>query len=1039
MALMQDRVTVNEKIDIDLQKKYEITLEKHLEILGQEFKAYEELYSSWITAKRLLTKLLSSISMVFPHYSMHDDSHSKTIIQNIERVLGVERIKKLEPTETWLLLMCAYSHDIGMLVKHEDLQEAWKCKDFKNFIDNSCINEEDKVLQKYAVYIKSINDKELFEAWPIEIKWGVVILSAEYFRSKHAENSKKYIIDMNRYGKDFKIDFSFNGLIPIRIIKLLGEIVALHVKQFKDIFDLPYQANGIAGDSIYPRGVAELLRLGDLLDLDNGRFNENMNCLYGEFPEQSELHKKKHEAITHILVLENYIEVTADCPDEGTYQIVDSWFKWLNQEVTSLSLHWNKIMTCDFGSAISLPNVNILLNGEKLQNDVLLRFDFKTEDVFELLEGANIYESKYTFFRELIQNAMDATKLRLWELVKDGVYEIKQTLPEKYFPTDLDDEIYNGLKIRVNILYRQDENQYDIEITDKGIGLNEKSLDNMSHVAKSWGERIEWKRFIESMPNWLRPTGGFGLGLQSVFKMTDCMECITKPSDEYAKKVTFRSRKKGGSITYQRYKEFCDIKVGTTFKFTIPGKKCEVQSFSLGGFYYQVLENYDPFSADGTLDIYQMLERIFHEVGHGLFPVEITASVNTPENIIFHDTIAKIKMGPMTIADGLKEKNSWYYHIAYEKPSIDVYDIEKSIRIEILIRDSQQLTNICFFKGMPLKSDNLSCFGDMNYYVGLTIYLDGLETKEYLTINREKIKSEKEHEIRKMIQASSKMGLEIFFTGLLEQDNLEKIPVGKAWLSIAFLYEIWGQKNTRIEEIILEHMQGKFEVLKKTEGNFHLQDKDIKDILKDIWSKKDCCFFNSSIYHKYPKPKQEDMEDLLNKNLANLIGIDEVVLYERYGDFLNARNISGIYGVENDIFILNIGSETEIPHINTVAEIYFLKDLLRKPRAVILGMEKYRNLIVKEVPPELTMSMNLHGIRQFYYGKYIISPFNEKDIAIVKNSNPQTIWNEISGREDFKNLLRWIKKNSFVKDISEEALKTDYERLIKDVVSIEVV
>src|SRR5699024_12127249 len=59
----------------------------------------EELYSLWkLLKKRMEDKLIHSQSL-FVNYSLHDGSHSKSIIHAIERFLGEERIYKLSATD----------------------------------------------------------------------------------------------------------------------------------------------------------------------------------------------------------------------------------------------------------------------------------------------------------------------------------------------------------------------------------------------------------------------------------------------------------------------------------------------------------------------------------------------------------------------------------------------------------------------------------------------------------------------------------------------------------------------------------------------------------------------------------------------------------------------------------------------------------------------------------------------------------------------------------------------------------------------------
>lgn len=1061
---MEDVTQFNWQLDLEMQKKYQITLEKHLEILSNKYPSYKELYSSWITAKRLLTNILQSISIIFPHYSMHDASHSNTIIRNIERILGTERIKKLEPSETWLILMSAYAHDIGMLVKNNELQETWKSKEFEAFLNSIKCDESDEVLQKY---VKEYIDNDNFN-WKDspKLNWGIIILSAEYFRRKHAENSEKYICkSITEEKNDFKIDFSFNGIIPDRIIKLLGKIVMLHGKEFKDIFELDYQANGIIGDNVHPRCVAVFLRLGDLLDLDNGRFNENTKCLYGEFPDKSILNEEKHKAITHLLVTENNIAVTADCKDEETYNLVNEWFNWLNDEVKNLALNWNKIMPNNFGSALSLPECKIFLEGEKLKNDALMRFNFSNNDIFELLEGANIYESKFTFFRELIQNAIDASKIRLWLLVKDGTYDL-----ELNNPSDINDEIYEYFKIVVDIVYDEEKDIYIISIRDRGIGLNERTLENMTHVAKSWESRIEWKKLIREMPAWLRPTGGFGLGLQSVFKMTNCMECITKPYDECAKKITFRSRSHGGRISYRKYLDNENkLKTGSVFTFNISADKCKVTRFNLFGYFYKQLEKYDPFvNSNIPTDVYHMLENIFNEVGAGLFPIEVKASIKQKskasaqinfftEKINRLDYSSSININKSSCID-----NRWYVFSSFSKlgneykiPYIEIYDKDKCVAVKILIKNNNHRTK-CLFKGMPLNKFNLD-FSYIDRYVELEIYIDGLNTKEYLTINRAAFRTEKKEEVAIIINKILEKGIGKFICDLKENiDELSNCS-GRVWFNIACLYrKFLKDKDGEIENRILnklEQVGEKVDAFVRNDSNnkFEKQEIQMSDLLKGIWNKTETYYFlYGEKYHENLPERKIKWDEFINKE--NIDGkVKKIIVYENFFDIIGEKNFgNNFYKLRSKNYLINNNTDQSIhkyySDINEEAKEYIFKDILMKPRAIILGIDEYKKIIFnianikseedKEVVGNLLTAMHFYQSMSFNKGGFIISPFIEEDLKKIKEKSTNNLMNNIFQRSDFENLMKWIQKYSIENDVSIDEIKQTYENLIKYVIEI---
>ncbi len=89
---------------------------------------------------------------------------------------------------------------------------------------------------------------------------------------------------------------------------------------------------GIRAESIYPRFAAAMLRLGDVLDVENNRFSEFAVEHMTQMPYESILHKMKHESITHIVISP---EVIRRCAQR--------WFDLVNKEVEDLIYGWNEI------------------------------------------------------------------------------------------------------------------------------------------------------------------------------------------------------------------------------------------------------------------------------------------------------------------------------------------------------------------------------------------------------------------------------------------------------------------------------------------------------------------------------------------------------------------------------------------------------------------------------------------------------------------------------------------------------------------------
>lgn len=121
-----------------------ISIESQLEEIASENPKYKELWATWNLNKKTLEPILNAIIKDYPHYSLHDYSHSESILLNIERILGNKNIEKLSPTDLWLILHVAYLHDFGMVLLDTKIREFWNSRDFQDFLKEQCESVEDE-------------------------------------------------------------------------------------------------------------------------------------------------------------------------------------------------------------------------------------------------------------------------------------------------------------------------------------------------------------------------------------------------------------------------------------------------------------------------------------------------------------------------------------------------------------------------------------------------------------------------------------------------------------------------------------------------------------------------------------------------------------------------------------------------------------------------------------------------------------------------------------------------------------------------------
>ena len=578
--------------------------------LSIEDKDYEILYSIWDLNKKNLKQGLNLISSSFPHYSIHDVNHSMTIIDNIQCFLGEERIKRLGATDTFLILMSGLTHDVGMILMYNIVETEWKNDDFKNVLEEFA-NSHDSVIAKSAKLLMRIHmnkAKEDFKdfSWALNVKNAVTILTAEIFRAKHAKQSANYLRS-NETFRQLANNFHAEQL-PSRFMDLLANIAFLHGENFETVMVKLYQeANGYKGDYIHPRFIAYMIRLGDLLDFDNNRFNIYSRTILKEIPETSKLHEQKHASVKHMLISPNAIEAELDCPTEDVYRVSRSWFDWLEKEVSSQSREWTNITPSDLGGlppVISKDSIKILFNGIQCNPELLnLKFSMSQEKIFSILQGGGIYkEPGFAFIREIVQNAFDASKMQMWNDINSGIYDSYfedhgKNKDNIKFPNDIASSIYKQYPVILQVKWKDNKNEVlQVECIDYGTGISEDTLLRMTnHVGESRKKDSGYIEKYKKMPYFLRPTAAFGIGLQSVFFVASKFEMETSFLGEVSKQIIFRS------AADNQYSSIVNLNIerkrGTTVKVELP----KTRFYELFGtsFNFEILDSTDIFKGEG--------------------------------------------------------------------------------------------------------------------------------------------------------------------------------------------------------------------------------------------------------------------------------------------------------------------------------------------------------------------------------------------------------------------------------------------------------
>lgn len=687
-------------------------------------------FTQWQVAKDYIPQVLNTISQVFPHYSLHDSTHSETIINNIGRVIGQKNIEALSPVDIWLILSAAYYHDIGMVVWANEKIDFFQNDDFIDFVKAN-ISDDSSPLHEYALCF-DVNDNKIYyknnqlSAHNYDAARFIV---AEYVRKKHGERASESI----------RTDISMNlpgGAIPKRIINILGDICHAHTQSFDKVMELPFCEAGIDQEDCHPRYIASLLRLGDLLDLDNNRFSEVLLQTLPSIPIDSIQHKEKHMSIKHLQITEKKIEAYAECDNYDVADLTNRWFSLIDTELYNQMKNWNDIVPdMSFGFLPTLGVLDVSLKGyDTINGKDRPSFKIDTSKAIELLQGAGLYTEPYQSIRELLQNAVDATLLRMYQDFKSsGVDNITQDS----FRKRADDYL-----IKVAIKKKaiaEGRIEWDIKISDKGIGMSKSDISYLTTTGSS-SKNNDKKKIIEQMPEWMKPSGTFGIGFQSIFLLTDSVEIKTRKLNketELSVSLFNPAGEKEGAVLIQSTNDAIK-QVGTELHFTlirntIPDRWSVSLTPSMAA---NTISSYD-FVCNESLDI--DIAKVIDEI------YKFSYASPIPVCLVFNE--------------------EEYLKPTKEKTSQFKYYFEE-IGLELSISPSNYNNTSIFYRNQIVNKASLN-FPFLSFQVNI---LSG-DAKKVLTLNRDDIQSDYRKKLAEDIVHTALYELQIHFS---ELDNKTK-------------------------------------------------------------------------------------------------------------------------------------------------------------------------------------------------------------------------------------------------------------------------
>lgn len=446
-----------------------------LELVKHLAKKNSPLLSKIKTLFEIIKEQLNNrIPVVFPTYTLHNADHSLRIIGYMGDL--VDDLDQLDDLEVALLIMSALLHDIGMAVSDVDI---------------NAIKQDSFPFSpiKFSVMKRMMKDDE-------------TIALQEYVRKIHSSLSSRYILNLDRHY------FLISELATMDFQKELAAICESHTMNY-DWIKSNLKHKEVKGDHVFnPQYVACILRLADILDIDSNRTPPRLYELISPNAE-SRAEWEQHFMITNYKkILQNEktnqkkIVFHGRANNAHIHRKLLTYIGWVKEELANATMLVNS-MPSQYNLIFDTnPDVHIQAEGYTFSN-YQMTLQFKA--ISSLLMGEKIYGNNTLGLRELIQNSMDACRIRQ-EIEKE----------EHEFG---DDEYTPRIKVIL------DKTGGLVSIKDNGIGM---SLEVIKKHFLNIGVSYYNSTDFQLQDFTYKPIGNFGIGFLSCFMLSDVVSVLTR-------------------------------------------------------------------------------------------------------------------------------------------------------------------------------------------------------------------------------------------------------------------------------------------------------------------------------------------------------------------------------------------------------------------------------------------------------------------------------------------------------------------------------
>lgn len=350
--------------------------------------------------------LLERVPDKMPEFTLHDPNHGAKVVELMAQFLPTDTLAHLNVVELSILIYAAYLHDLGMTSSTDERESA-----IRDDAEFARLLAADEVRSQRLRLLKEEGDHRTATAVEDQVY-------TEYLRRTHVRRSARFIEERlcstDEKGKESALAISWQGTPYFKWVRAVCDSHELPVGRLRDTKTWPRDAL-VRNLRVNVQYLSLVLRLADILDLDPERTPKVLLDFIDPKDPKSIIEWRKHRSVIGWEITPERIRFEAECAHPVYERALREFLDWIEIErrdsvllASSYRDELSNVYRFDLTEPVAKERVRS--NGTYIYSD--LKFNIDYQRVLNLLMGERLYGNPVVALRELLQNSVDAVRLR---------------------------------------------------------------------------------------------------------------------------------------------------------------------------------------------------------------------------------------------------------------------------------------------------------------------------------------------------------------------------------------------------------------------------------------------------------------------------------------------------------------------------------------------------------------------------------------------------------------------------------------------------